>query len=124
MIFAVDFDGTCVEHDYPDVGKDVPGAEDMLKRLTTSGHRLILWTMRSGKELIDAENWFKERGIPLFGVNANPEQKRWTQSPKAYAQIYIDDAAFGAPLIYSSEASRPYLDWRRVKQALVHVCAK
>ena len=50
MIIAVDFDGTCVEHDYPDVGLDVEGAVDTLKALVAKGHRLILFTMRSGKK--------------------------------------------------------------------------
>ena len=45
---AVDFDGTCVEHDYPEVGLDVEGAVETLKELQSRGHRIILYTMRSG----------------------------------------------------------------------------
>jgi hypothetical protein len=33
MIIAVDFDGTVVEHIYPDVGRDVPGAVYWLKEI-------------------------------------------------------------------------------------------
>jgi hypothetical protein len=32
MIIAVDFDGTCVTHDFPHVGKDI-GAVPVLKEL-------------------------------------------------------------------------------------------
>ena len=41
MIIAVDFDGTCVTHKYPDIGEDI-GAVPVLKELVDKGHRLIL----------------------------------------------------------------------------------
>jgi hydroxymethylpyrimidine pyrophosphatase-like HAD family hydrolase len=47
-IIAIDFDGTCVSHEYPLVGKDI-GAIPVLKELMSNGHRLILFTMRSNK---------------------------------------------------------------------------
>ena len=53
MYIAVDFDGTCVTHEYPNIGKDI-GAVPVLKKLTDSGHKIILNTMRSGKELAAA----------------------------------------------------------------------
>lgn len=48
MIIAVDFDGTCVKHRYPMVGEDVDGAVSVLKELVRKGHKIILYTMRSG----------------------------------------------------------------------------
>ncbi len=115
MIIAVDFDGTCVTHAYPKIGKDI-GSVPVLKQLVKYGHELILWTMRSGKELEDAINWFINNEIPLYGVNCNPTQHTWTQSPKAYAELYIDDAAFGSPLIFNKELSnRPYIDWNEIE---------
>ena len=48
MIIAVDFDGTCVSHEYPKVGKDI-GAVPVLKALVEIGHKIILNTMRSGE---------------------------------------------------------------------------
>ena len=45
MTIAVDFDGTCVTHAYPDVGKNI-GAEIVLKKLSDKGHKIILYTMR------------------------------------------------------------------------------
>ena len=50
-IIAVDFDGTCVEHDYPAVGMEVEGAVEVLRALVKQGHRIILYTMRSGSKL-------------------------------------------------------------------------
>lgn len=100
MIIAVDFDGTCVTHEYPRVGREI-GASYVLKELVKNGHRLVLNTMRGGGEVLDAAvGWFASRGIPLYGVNETPSQKSWTGSPKVYAQIYIDDAALGCPLVH------------------------
>lgn len=117
MIIALDFDGTAVTHEYPEIGKDI-GAVPVLKELLEKGHQIILYTMRSGEELRQAVEWFKEREIPLLGVNENPTQKDWTSSPKAYAHLYIDDAGLGIPLNYSGR-SRPFVDWRAVRRMLV-----
>ena len=118
LIICVDFDGTCVTHEYPNVGKEI-GATEVLKQLTDKGHKLILFTMRSGKELQDAINWFKERDIPLFGINENPEQHTWTSSPKPYANLYIDDAALGCPTKYDIILSnRPFVNWDIIKTRL------
>ena len=114
MIIAVDFDGTCVTHMYPEVGENI-GAEYVLKALTEEGHILVLNTMRSGKELKDAENWFKEHNIPLYGVNKTPGQENWTTSPKVYAKLYIDDSALGCPV----KSRRPFVDWVTVAEMLV-----
>ena len=43
---CIDFDGTCVSHEFPEVGYDI-GAAPVLKELVSNGHRLILFTMRS-----------------------------------------------------------------------------
>jgi len=121
LTIAVDFDGTCVTHEYPDTGKDI-GAAPVLKELAEAGHRLILWTMRSGKELARAADWFTDNGIPLHGVNTNPTQCKWTQSPKAYANIYIDDAALGCPLVSNPALSdKPYVNWEAVGRMLEEI---
>lgn len=44
MIIAVDFDGTCVTHEFPKVGRDI-GAVPVLRKLVENGHKLILFTM-------------------------------------------------------------------------------
>lgn len=112
MYIAIDFDGTCVTHEYPNIGKNV-GAVPCLQQLVQNGHKLILYTMRSGKTLTEAVKWFKNNNIPLYGINENPSQKRWTSSPKVYAHIYIDDAAIGIPLI-TPAIGRPYVNWEHM----------
>lgn len=118
MIIAVDFDGTCVTHDYPRVGRDI-GAAAVLRKLVAAGHLLILWTMRSGKELADAVGWFHKNEVELYAVNENPAQSEWTSSPKAYAQLYIDDAAFGAPLRAGGPGERDFIAWHVIEEALL-----
>lgn len=117
LYIAVDFDGTCVTHEYPYLGMDI-GAVPVLQELAARGHRLILHTMRSGKLEKIAVEWFKDHGIPLFAVNENPTQKKWTKSPKIHADVYIDDSAAGCPLIYPEHA-RPYVDWPKVREWLL-----
>lgn len=118
MTIGIDFDGTVVKHNYPEVGEDI-GAVPVLKRLIECGHKLILFTMRDSKNgtLDDAVNWFKENNIPLYGVNKNPTQS-WTDSPKAYCNLYIDDAAFGIPSKIDEETGRKYVDWEKVEKML------
>jgi hypothetical protein len=120
FIVGVDFDGTIVEHRYPEIGKPVFGAIKALKRLRKAGVHIILWTMRSGRELEEAVAYMERAKIPLYGVNCNPDQSSWTTSPKAYCNIYIDDAAYGCPLIYP-EDGRPYVDWTDVAHDILEM---
>lgn len=133
MDICIDFDGTCVSHEFPAIGKDI-GAIPVLKELAEKGHRLILFTMRSDRKkkkkvggveitveenfLSDAVKWFEDNGIPLYGVQKNPTQRFWTSSPKAYGHLYIDDANLGCPVI-TGDADRPYADWEKIRKMLV-----
>lgn len=125
-IIAVDFDGTLCEHRFPEIGIENPHAFDWLSRFQKAGAKLILYTMRSDKRsngvsaeghpatrdyLSEAVEWCRARGMLFWGVNENPEQKSWTDSPKVYAHRYIDDAAHGCPLRESGDG-RPMADWR------------
>ena len=116
---VVDCDGTVVTHEYPKMGKDI-GAVPVLKELIDNKHQLILFTMRSGKKLDDAVNWFKENDVSLFGIQTNPTQHEWTDSPKAYGQLILDDAAAFAPLrLDLSYSNRPFIDWGKMRDELV-----
>lgn len=116
MVINLDFDGTCVEHKYPRIGKSI-GAEPILLELVNKGHKLILFTMRDGKTLKDAVDWFVERNIPLYGVQRNPNQ-HWTSSPKSLADLIIDDTNLFMPLINENGSS--YCDWGKIREELVN----
>jgi hypothetical protein len=119
MYICVDFDGTIVDHRFPEIGPPVPGALEWLKKFQSAGAKLILFTMRSdggksGDSLTRAVNYLEENGISLYGVNKNPSQVHWTNSPKAYGHLYIDDAAFGCPLTQPDGFQRKCVDWEIV----------
>lgn len=132
MIIGIDFDGTCVTHEFPKIGQDI-GAIPVLQALVNQGHDLILFTMRSDTEkideqiplsphsyLADAVEWFSKNNIDLFGIQTHPTQHRWTTSPKANCQLFIDDAGLGCPVKFDTTLSaRHFVDWEKVKRILI-----
>ena len=123
MVIAIDFDGTVVTHMYPVVGRNI-GAAPVLKALQERGHQFILYTMRDKRSasrncLQDAADWFGEHRINLIGINCNPWQKTWTDSPKVYAHRYIDDAAIGTPVLRDPFTGRNFVDWVKMLEIFV-----
>ncbi len=113
LTIAIDFDGTIVEDDYPDIGKPRIFAFETLKKLREDGHRLILWTYRSGLKLEDAVQFCKDNGIEFYAVNKSfpEEQFDYTKSRKIHADIFIDDRNLGGILgwgeIYQKLTNKP-----------------
>jgi hypothetical protein len=114
VIFIVDFDGTCLTHDFPGLGQDI-GAVPVLKKLVEHNHKLILFTMRSDNFLDDAVKWFEDNEIPLYGIQKNPTQHTWTSSPKAYGHVIIDDISLGCPVIHDEKINKRYVDWPKIE---------
>lgn len=113
MTIAIDFDGTIVTHEYPYVGKPLPLAKEVINMLGMNGHDIFLYTMRDGSELLDAIEYCEENRLGMVGYNESPQQ--FSESPKQYAQLYIDDAALGCPLKKDYTLSnRPFVDWYQV----------
>lgn len=100
LVIAVDFDGTIVEDAYPKIGKPRIFAFETMKRLQQDGHRLILWTYRSGSKLDESVKFCEDNGITFYAVNQSfPEEKYDNSvSRKIYADIYIDDRNIGGIL--------------------------
>lgn len=98
MIIAVDFDGTIVEHAYPEIGKPIPFAIETLLQLQKDGHKLILWTVRRGRLLQEAVDYCAERGLYFFAENENyrgETVERGEFSRKLKADMFIDDRNLG-----------------------------
>ena len=94
MTIAVDFDGTIVEHRYPQIGEEIPFATATLKMLINERHRLILWSVREGKLLEEAVEWCRKRGVEFYAVNQDyPEEDiaHTGFSRKVKADLFIDD---------------------------------
>ncbi|WP_242202331.1 BT0820 family HAD-type phosphatase [Aestuariivivens insulae] len=110
LIIAVDFDGTIVEDAYPKIGKPILFAFETLKKLQEKGHRLILWSYRSGKRLDEAVSFCNKHGISFYAVNKSfpEEQSIEGQSRKIHADIFIDDRNIGG-----------FIGWGKVYQLLI-----
>ena len=98
MTIAVDFDGTIVEHRYPEIGRERPFAIETLKMLIKDGHQLILWTCREGRLLEEAVEWCRERGLEFYATNKDfPEETKDDvhYSRKLKVELFIDDRNLG-----------------------------
>lgn len=99
MVIAVDFDGTIVEHRYPEIGPEIPFATDTLKMLIKDHHQLILWSVREGELLQEAVDWCRERGVEFWAINKDyPEEEKHNNnhfSRKIKADYFIDDRNIG-----------------------------
>jgi ABC-type xylose transport system substrate-binding protein len=119
VVICVDFDGTCVTNEYPEIGKDVPNCIEVLKKLNEKKVNIILLTQRDGKKLTDAVEWFKKNDIKLYGINDNPSQSSWSKSRKVYADLYIDDRNLGCPItLHRSLSDKVFVDWKKVEKIL------
>lgn len=98
MTIAVDFDGTIVEHRYPEIGRELPFAIETLKKLQREHYLIILWTVREGKLLQDAIDFCRERGLVFYAVNSNYVNETLESnhySRKLQADLFIDDRNLG-----------------------------
>ncbi len=94
---AVDFDGTIVEHKYPEIGEEKLFVFETLKELQKQGCRLILWTIRTGRELDEAVEFCRQKGVEFYAVNKNYPEEKFEEdvARKIEADIYIDDRNIG-----------------------------
>ncbi|MFY0602882.1 MAG: hydrolase [Flavobacteriaceae bacterium] len=117
LIIAIDFDGTIVEDAYPDIGKPKIFALETIKRLQADGHRLILWTYRSGRKLQEAVDFCTKNEIDFYAVNKNYPEEDFDNkiSRKINADLFIDDRNIGGfigwteiyKIIYNKEPEIP-----------------
>lgn len=111
LIIAVDFDGTIVEDTYPKIGKPKLFAFETLKKLHEEGHRLILWTYRSGEKLDEAVTFCKNNGVFFYSVNSSFPGEEYSNaiSRKIHADLFIDDRNIGG-----------FIGWGEVYQLLIN----
>ncbi len=95
MIIAVDFDGTIVEHDFPEIGRLREGAVEVLQKLASEGHRTIIWTCREGGYEIEAREFLRNNAIPFVAINENDPELNFPTSRKIFYDVLIDDRNIG-----------------------------
>lgn len=125
-IIALDFDGTCVVHQYPYVGPTLPNCVEVLRKLVDKGHLIALDTMRdwvnkspynpNKTTMDDAVDWFVRNNIPLFSVQPHHHAEKLfgSKSTKCHADISIDDRNLGCPLDVNGS-----VDWYEVEKLLI-----
>ncbi len=147
-IILLDFDGTVVPKTPSGYCEVDTGAAYVLRKLVDAGHLIVLWTCRNNSIdnpynyisgtpreetcLQEAERWFRDHNIPLYGVNSVPGQESLIgYSKKLLGDILIDDTAIGIPLSWGNvdyvtyetgEIIRGYythcVDWRALEAIL------
>jgi len=121
MIIAVDFDGTIVEHNFPEIGKPIEAAFETLKQWQADGHKIVLWTCRNQTELYNGRDLLQEavdfcekQGFEFDAINCNSSAVNINPEPKIYADWYIDD-----------RANYGFVKWSILNLALKHkVCSQ
>ena len=95
MIIAIDFDGTIVEDQFPDIGKMIPGARENINKLYADGYTIIIWSCRTGIKKSRAIEWLVMNGIKFHYFNkscqTNVAAHGGKDTRKVYANLYIDD---------------------------------
>lgn len=91
---AFDLDGTLLEYkegmaEKNEFGLPFPGIVSEIKKLRKNGWKIIIWTCRkNNKEL---HQHLKKYDIPYDDININSDITG--ESPKIYADVYVDDKA-------------------------------
>ena len=125
MNIYLDFDGTVVEHDYPQIGSLNPNSLEVIKKLQDAGHNIILNTMRvefddgSMQEALDFINLNKS--VTGIKIQHQTEQKiyppRWNLD-KIENDVFIDDIAPNIPLIKAPVVGGFMVDWVEIEKQL------
>lgn len=98
LILAVDFDGTIAESRWPEIGDPLPGAIDTMNHLHRQGHKIIIWTCRTGLQLNECIHWLHRHNVHYDDINNNlPERIKafGGDTRKVSADLYVDDKAVG-----------------------------
>ena len=106
FVLAVDFDGTIVENDFPNMGPVKQDVVDKVLECKECGAEVILWTCREMSSLDEAIEKCKELGLEWDAINTNgPTALAWLEQNKPeeqwgyrkiYADLYVDDKAPGS----------------------------
>lgn len=123
MKVFLDFDGTVVEHAYPKIGREVPHAMRVIKRLQEAGHEVILNTYRveldekEHKRALDyLNNHYKVELEPIESTTVKLTPIWNLRDPEA---IYIDDRGYGTPLMDAVYDGDKMVDWLQVEILLM-----
>ena len=121
----LDFDGTVVEHAYPEIGALNPRSFSVIRKLQNAGHRIILNTYRA--DLADgslqaAQDFLNDINNELLPITECTELKiqppawNWEKTLEE-GILYIDDVCDGTPMI--PNIALPFgmmVDWKTLEE--------
>lgn len=115
-VIAVDFDNTLIESE-DGYYYALPGAKESLRRLREDGHKIIIYTCRTGIAAADGqlsqEIEFIKRCLAEFDI----EYDEIFLGEKLIANIYIDDRAVSYEGDWEETLTRVQSRARRLKSA-------
>jgi|688.fasta_scaffold109638_3 hypothetical protein len=125
LTIYLDFDGTVVEHAYPELGVLNPRSFAVIRQLQNAGHRIILNTYRA--DLADgslqaALNFLNDINNELLPITECTELKiqppawNWEKTLEE-GILYIDDVCYGTPMI--PNIALPFglmVDWKTLEE--------
>lgn len=124
MTIYLDFDGTVVEHNYPELGAYNEGCFEVVSKLQIAGYQFILNTYRANVQdgtLEEALYFLKKHRHRLY--NPIIEATIHKISPPSWNEeelfntdiIFIDDLSVGIPLRDTVELSNSkMIDWMKL----------
>lgn len=92
-VIAVDFDGTIVEHNFPEIGKMKENVVAKMRKWYEEGHTICIWTCRTDQYEQDARKYLADNNIPFHYFNENPTSSFGDGCRKILAHVYLDDRA-------------------------------
>jgi len=126
MIIGVDVDGTIIDNG-PKF-KPVPFALESMKAFIDNGASIVLSTCRMGRALEQIRQYLHQNGITVMVNPIDAQIKRDLPSlhqfgfgVKPFAQLYIDDLAFGCPLIKLEGFHNKVVDWSIVGPEVIRL---
>ena len=128
MTIYLDFDGTAVEHAYPKIGRENPGAFRVIKKLQEAGHKIILNTYRveaDNNTLNDALEYLNLH--PYYPIETISEYCPEKRQPMTWdwitmretKTIYIDDITKNIPLRKCVTSNNYMVDWNEVDKQFI-----
>ena len=125
LTIYLDFDGTVVEHAYPEIGALNPRSFAVIRQLQNAGHRIILNTYRADladgslQAALDFLNDIYNELLPITEcteLKIQPPAWNWEKTIEE-GILYIDDVCDGTPMI--PNIALPFglmVDWKTLEE--------
>lgn len=125
LTIYLDFDGTVVEHTYPEIGALNPRSFSVIRQLQNAGHRIILNTYRADladgslQAALDFLNDINNELLPVTEcteLKIQPPAWNWKKTLEE-GILYIDDVCDGTPMI--PNIALPFgmmVDWKTLEE--------